>query len=58
MSDAVAPLHGALACALWWLAIGALGLSPARNAFFARRVLFPLGALAGLALAAFGLEAI
>jgi len=56
--DAVPPLAGALASAVWWLAIGALGLIPARNAFLARRVLFPLGAVAGLALAGFGLEAV
>jgi len=52
------PLTGALAVAAGWLAIGLIGLLPAANAFFARRVAFPLGALAGLALAGFGLQAI
>jgi hydrogenase-4 component B len=52
------PLTGALAVAAGWLVIGLLGLLPAGNAFFARRVAFPLGALAGLALAGFGLQAI
>ena len=52
------PLGGALAIALCWLAIGLLGLIPSGNAFFARRLAFPLGALAGLALAALGLQAI
>ena len=52
------PLTGALAVAAGWLSIAVLSLIPAGNAFFARRVAFPLGALAGLALAAFGLQAI
>jgi formate hydrogenlyase subunit 3/multisubunit Na+/H+ antiporter MnhD subunit len=52
------PLTGALAVAAGWLAIGLIGLLPAANAFFARRVAFPLGALAGLALAGFGLQAL
>ena len=52
------PLTGALAVAAGWLAIGLLGLLPAGNAFFARRVAFPLSALAGLVLAGFGLQAI
>ena len=52
------PLTGALAVAAGWLAIGLAGLIPARNAFFARHLAFPLGALAGLALAAFGLQAL
>jgi len=54
----VSPLAGSLGIAAGWLAIGLLGLLPAGNAFFARRVAFPLGALAGLALAGFGLQAI
>ena len=59
MPDLLAtPLTGALAVAACWLAIGLLGLVPAGNGFFARRVAFPLGALAGLALAAFGLQAL
>ena len=52
------PLTGALAVAAGWLAIAFLSLVPAQNAFFARRVAFPLGALGGLALAAFGLQAL
>ena len=52
------PLLGALVVALSWLAIAALALVPAGNAFFARRLAFPLGAAAGLALAGFGLEAV
>jgi len=55
--DAAGPLGGALAGALCWLAIGASGLIPARDAFVARWIAFPLGALAGLALAASGLQA-
>ncbi|HEX5611790.1 MAG TPA: hydrogenase 4 subunit B [Burkholderiales bacterium] len=41
-----------------WLAIGLMALVPAGNAFFARRLAFPLGTIAGLALAIFGLQAI
>ncbi|HKI65045.1 MAG TPA: hydrogenase 4 subunit B [Burkholderiales bacterium] len=52
------PLAGSLAVAVVWLALAALALTPAGNAFFARRIAFPLGALAGLALAAFGLQAV
>ncbi|HUK03631.1 MAG TPA: proton-conducting transporter membrane subunit, partial [Burkholderiales bacterium] len=52
-----APLIGALFAALAWLAIAALSLVSAGDDFFARRFAFPLGALAGLALAGFGLEA-
>src|SRR5437899_11789898 len=52
------PLGGSLLVAVSWLAIAAAGLVPARNAAFARRFAFPLGALAGLALAAFGLQAV
>ena len=52
------PLEGALAAAAAWLAVAALSLLPAGNSAFARRVAFPLGALAGVALAGFGLEAI
>ena len=55
---AASPLGGSLLVAASWLAIAALGLVPAGNAAFARRVAFPLGALAGLALAAFGLQAV
>jgi formate hydrogenlyase subunit 3/multisubunit Na+/H+ antiporter MnhD subunit len=52
------PLADSLLVAVSWLVIAALGLVPARNAFFARQLAFPLGALAGLALAAFGLQAV
>jgi formate hydrogenlyase subunit 3/multisubunit Na+/H+ antiporter MnhD subunit len=52
------PLAGSLLAAVSWLAISALALIPAGNAFLARRLAFPLSALAGLALAAFGFQAI
>jgi len=51
------PLAGSLAVAVAWLAIAVAGLVPAGNAAFARRFAFPLGAAAGVALAAFGLQA-
>jgi hydrogenase-4 component B len=51
-------LAGSLAAALAWLALGLAGLIPAREAFLARRVLFPLGAAVGLALAALGAQAV
>jgi formate hydrogenlyase subunit 3/multisubunit Na+/H+ antiporter MnhD subunit len=54
----LSPLGGALALALAWLAIAAASLFRAGNAAFARRLAFPLGALAGLALAAVGLAAV
>ena len=49
-------LAASLAAASSWVLIGLLGLLPAGPGF-ARRVLFPAGALAGLALAATGLRA-
>ena len=52
------PLGGAVVVAVSWLAIAAASLVPAGNAAFARRFAFPAGALAGLALAAFGLQAV
>ncbi len=52
------PLAGSLIVAVFWLVIAALGLAPAHNAAFTRRFAFPLGALAGLVLAAFGLQAV
>jgi len=52
------PLVGSLCVAVAWLAIGLLALVSPRNAFFARHLAFPLGAVAGLALAAFGLQAV
>jgi formate hydrogenlyase subunit 3/multisubunit Na+/H+ antiporter MnhD subunit len=50
-------LTGSVLAALAWLAIGLAGLIPAGNAFLARRVLFPLGAAAALALGVLGLQA-
>lgn len=58
MPQQLSPLIGSLAVGLVWLAIAALALIPSGNAFFARRIAFPLGALAGLALAGFGVEAV
>jgi formate hydrogenlyase subunit 3/multisubunit Na+/H+ antiporter MnhD subunit len=52
------PLSGSLIVAAAWFAIAVLSLVPAGNAFFARRCAFVLGTLAGLALAAAGLQAI
>ena len=57
-SLAATPLTGAFVAATAWLAIGVLSLLPWREAAFARRVAFPLGALAGLVLAGAGLEAV
>jgi formate hydrogenlyase subunit 3/multisubunit Na+/H+ antiporter MnhD subunit len=51
-------LGGAVLVAVSWLAIAAVCLLPAGNAAFARRYAFPLGALAGLTLAAVGLGAV
>jgi formate hydrogenlyase subunit 3/multisubunit Na+/H+ antiporter MnhD subunit len=50
-------LAGSLVAALSWLAIGLAGLLPMANVALARHVLFPLGALVGLALAALGAQA-
>ena len=58
MLENVSPLIGSLAIGIGWLAIAALALIPSGNAFFARHVAFPLGALAGLALAGFGVGAV
>ena len=51
-------LHAALALAAAWLVIGLAGLAAPRSSFWITRVLYPAGALAGLALAAVALEAI
>jgi formate hydrogenlyase subunit 3/multisubunit Na+/H+ antiporter MnhD subunit len=51
-----ASLDAALALAAAWLAIGGLALAPAPAAWI-RKVLFPLGAAAGLALAVVGAQA-
>ncbi len=52
------PLHDVLACALGWLAIGLVGVFQPRNFWLVTRVLFPLGAIIGLAIAATALAAI
>ena len=52
------PLEGALAAAAAWLALGALGLVRPASVRWATRVLYPAGALVGLALAAVALGAI
>jgi len=51
------PLAGSLLVAGVWLVVAVAGLIPAGNAAFARRFAFPLGAAAGVALAAWGLQA-
>jgi len=53
-----APLGGALACVVAWIALAAASLVPAGGAWFARRAAFPLGAAVGLALALIGLQAL
>ncbi|MSQ55129.1 MAG: hydrogenase 4 subunit B [Betaproteobacteria bacterium] len=52
------PLHEILACALAWIAIGLAGIVRPRDLRFVGRILFPLGALVGLAIAAIALQAI
>ena len=52
------PLAGSLLVAGVWLVVAVAGLIPAGNAGFARRFAFPLGAAAGVALAALGLQAV
>jgi len=52
------PLTGSLLVAAAWLVVAVAGLIPAGNAAFARRFAFPLGAAAGVALAAWGLQAV
>ena len=52
------PLAGSLLVAAAWLVVAVAGLIPAGNAAFARRFAFPLGAAAGVALAALGLQAV
>jgi formate hydrogenlyase subunit 3/multisubunit Na+/H+ antiporter MnhD subunit len=51
-------LHDVLAGALVWLAIGLFGVLQPRNFWLVTRVLFPAGAIVGLALAAAALAAI
>ena len=52
------PLAGSLLVAGVWLVVAVAGLIPAGNAAFARRFAFPLGAVASVALAALGLQAV
>jgi formate hydrogenlyase subunit 3/multisubunit Na+/H+ antiporter MnhD subunit len=54
----VAPLAAALAIAAAWLAIAAIGVCAPHALRFVAKVLYPLGALAGLALAATAFVAI
>ena len=48
----IGALDGILLCAGLWLAIGAAGLAFPRRLSLMRGLLFPLGAITGLALAA------
>ena len=52
------PLHAVLALACAWLLIGALGLARTGSVEWTTRILYPAGALAGLALATTALLAI
>ncbi len=58
MNVLATPLHDVLALACAWLAIGALGLVRPTSVAWATRVLYPAGAVAGLALAVSALAAI
>jgi formate hydrogenlyase subunit 3/multisubunit Na+/H+ antiporter MnhD subunit len=58
MAAVSSPLAGSLLVAVLWIIIAALGLVSAANAAFSRYVAFPLSAVAGVALAAFGLQAV
>jgi formate hydrogenlyase subunit 3/multisubunit Na+/H+ antiporter MnhD subunit len=58
MTGSAPLLEGAAVIALWWVAIGVAGLLRARSIVFVGRVLFPLGAAAGIALAGVALLAI
>ena len=53
-----APLHLALSIAALWLLLGALGIVAPHNVRWVARVLFPLGAVVGLALAGVALVAV
>ncbi|HUL91233.1 MAG TPA: hydrogenase 4 subunit B [Burkholderiales bacterium] len=55
---ALSPVGGALVLALCWLAIAGASLVPAKNAAFARRFAFALGAVVSVGLAALGLESV
>jgi formate hydrogenlyase subunit 3/multisubunit Na+/H+ antiporter MnhD subunit len=52
------PLGGSLLIAVTWLVVAIAGLIPAANAAFSRHIAFPLSAIAGVTLAAFGLQAV
>ncbi len=52
------PLHATLAAAAAWLVIGAAGLLRPHSLALSSRVLFPAGAVVGLALAALALEGV
>jgi len=55
---ALSSAGGALVLAVLWLAIAAACLVPSRNAAFARRFAFPLGAAVGIGVAFVGLQAV
>jgi formate hydrogenlyase subunit 3/multisubunit Na+/H+ antiporter MnhD subunit len=52
------PLHATLGAAAAWLAIGAAGLIRPASLGIASRILFPAGAVVGIALAAFALQGV
>src|SRR5688572_20753253 len=54
----IGALHACLLLAAAWLAVGSAGLLAPRNLRLASRVLFPAGAVVGLALAAVALQAL
>jgi len=58
MIGSVPLLDGAVFIALWWVAIGVAGLARSRSVVFVGHVLFPAGALGGLALAGLALLAL
>src|SRR5690349_19898036 len=58
MIGSVPLLDGAVFIALWWVLIGAAGLIRARSIVLVARVLFPAGALGGVALAGLALLAL
>ena len=58
MIGSVPLLDGAVFIALWWVLIGVAGLIRARSVVFVARVLFPAGALGGVALAGLALLAL
>ena len=58
MIGSVPLLDGAVFIALWWVALGVAGLVRARSIPFVGRILFPAGALGGIALAGLSLFAL